>query len=260
MSTSCEALHGANYAVEFTAVAILKCEVADAFWDHVVLLMGFDGPNGSQGAPGFTDESSREHGVPTVPATAHIDTSEYKFGSSLRADGDGWSGIYDPSHDWWLSTSNSDQFTIECWVKFAEIHTFLNGIIANDFVDRNWYFGVSAAAELTFGFKPGGGGADVTINSTGVTLTTATWYFLAVDKDATGKIRIYRNGVMVGSATPTDSSFETADSATLAIGATGFTGGFSVNGWIDELRVTKGVARYASDSGFTVPTGAFPRP
>jgi hypothetical protein len=30
-------------------------------------------------------------------------------------------------------------------------------------------------------------------------------------------------------------------------------------GDLDELRITKGVARYASDSGFVVPTAAFPR-
>lgn len=28
-----------------------------------------------------------------------------------------------------------------------------------------------------------------------------------------------------------------------------------MNGWLDEVRITKGVARYASDSGFAVPTG-----
>jgi hypothetical protein len=41
--------------------------------------------------------------------------------------------------------------------------------------------------------------------------------------------------------------------ATLDIGSATF------GGWIDELRITKGVARYASDGGFTVPTAAFPR-
>ncbi|TIQ46361.1 MAG: hypothetical protein E5X49_02025 [Mesorhizobium sp.] len=29
--------------------------------------------------------------------------------------------------------------------------------------------------------------------------------------------------------------------------------------WLDELRITKGVARYASDAGFTAPTAAYPR-
>lgn len=251
---------GEIYMVEFTATTILKCEVADAFWDHVVLLMGFEGANGSQGAPGFTDESSRAHGTADVPATSHIDTSDFKFGaSSLRSDGNGWAALYGPSSDWALSAANSDQFTIECWVKFSEIRAFLNAIVANSFVDRNWYFGVTAASELTFGYKQGISGADVAINSTGATVTTATWYFLAVDKDASGKIRLYRNGVMIGSATPADSSFEASDSAGLDIGSTGFTGGFTANGWIDELRITKGIARYASDSGFSVPTSAFPR-
>jgi hypothetical protein len=30
-------------------------------------------------------------------------------------------------------------------------------------------------------------------------------------------------------------------------------------GNIDEVRITKGAARYASNSGFTVPTAAYPR-
>jgi len=35
---------------------------------------------------------------------------------------------------------------------------------------------------------------------------------------------------------------------------------FEFDGWIDELRITKDVARYASDSGFAVPTSVYPRP
>lgn len=31
-----------------------------------------------------------------------------------------------------------------------------------------------------------------------------------------------------------------------------------MNGWLDEVRITKGVALYASDSGFAVPTAALP--
>ena len=32
------------------------------------------------------------------------------------------------------------------------------------------------------------------------------WYHFAVDKDASGKIRLYVNGVMVGSSTPLNSA------------------------------------------------------
>ena len=39
----------------------------------------------------------------------------------------------------------------------------------------------------------------------------------------------------------------------------GRTGGSSrfLNGFLDEIRITKGIARYDSDSGFTPPTEAF---
>lgn len=32
-----------------------------------------------------------------------------------------------------------------------------------------------------------------------------------------------------------------------------------MNGWLNEVRITKGVARYSLDSGFAVPTAAYPR-
>lgn len=246
--------------VEFTAVAILKCEISDAFLSSVVLLMGFDGVNGSQGAPGFTDESPQRRGTASVPFTSHIDRFDYKFGTALRSVGDSFAAVFNPSHDFWLSTANSDEFTIECWAKFANLSANDPSIIvANSFFDVDWHFGVTSAGEMRFGFHPGGGGASVAIISSGASITTETWYFLAVDKDSSGKIRLYRDGVMVISATPADSTFETEDGSGLDIGAAGLVGAFALNGWIDELRITKGVARYASDSGFTVPTGAFPR-
>ena len=52
---------------------------------------------------------------------------------------------------------------------------------------------------------------------------------------------------------------ETIENATssLSIGTnTAF--GASLNGWMDELRITKGFARYPSDAGFAVPTAACP--
>jgi hypothetical protein len=32
-----------------------------------------------------------------------------------------------------------------------------------------------------------------------------------------------------------------------------------MKGWVDEVRITKGIARYQTDAGFTPPTRAFPR-
>jgi hypothetical protein len=44
----------------------------------------------------------------------------------------------------------------------------------------------------------------------------------------------------------------------LAIGSF-FNGVNLMNGFVDELRITKGVARYATDTSFAVPASAFPR-
>ncbi len=117
--------------------------------------------------------------------------------------------------------------------------------------------------ELSFGWRQGLGGGNTFIDTSGADLDLDTWYFVAVDKDASGKIRIYRGEAgghadMVGSDTPADSSFDIAGDV-LKIGEIGLFGSNDLSGWVDEIRITKGIARYASDSGFTPPTRAFPR-
>jgi hypothetical protein len=65
---------------------------------------------------------------------------------------------------------------------------------------------------------------------------------------------------MVGSATPVNSAiFYDSSVDQMCIAAIGALGNNAMDGHLDELRVTKGVARYASDGGFAVPTAAYPR-
>jgi hypothetical protein len=106
-------------------------------------------------------------------------------------------------------------------------------------------------------FRTGEGGSFTTVATTsGGGMVAGQWYHVCAEKDGTGKIRIYIDGVMKGSATPADSTSRNS-SALFTIGGDAFNR--VLNGWLDEVRITKGVARYASDSGFTVPTAAFPR-
>ena len=242
----------------------------DPYFGNVVLLMGYEGANGSTGAPGMNDESPSAHGTATVTGASVITTSQFKFGSSsLQANlTPNTSTITFPySADWILSSSNSDQFTIEAWIRPNSSVLTQNlgeSIVAvqsglSHFL-WNLYTGTSGNGELTFSAQTAGGTAWSIINSTGITWTPGTWYHVAVDKDATGKVRLYRSGVMVASNTPPDSSIYTGTGFPLNIGNQGTGGGVRpFDGNIDELRITKGVARYANDSGFAVPTAAFPR-
>ncbi|RUU73918.1 hypothetical protein EOD00_39390, partial [Mesorhizobium sp. M7A.T.Ca.TU.009.01.3.1] len=92
--------------------------------------------------------------------------------------------------------------------------------------------------------------------SGGVPLTT--WKHLCFERSGT-KLRLYADGVMENSASSIGSSALFDSTAVLAIGmrSTSTTAGF--NGHLKELRITKGVARYNNDAGFTPPSAAFPR-
>lgn len=257
-----ETLHGINHTVEISAEAFLNCEIptGDEDFSNVVLLMGFEDSDGSQTSPGLTDESLSAHGTASSPNSSQIDTSQAKFGSSsLWINGTSPTVLFGDSDDWTLSSANSDEFTIECWVRLSATPTLSHGVIvAQSLLGVTWDFIITNTGELKFRSTTGGGSFDVDVGTSGAGITTGSWYHLAVDKASTGKIRLYKNGVMFGSATPADSSIASTN-GNLTIGAEGIFGGNPVSGWLDELRITKGVARYKSDGGFAVPTTAFPR-
>jgi hypothetical protein len=226
----------------------------DPYFGNVVLLMGGEGANNSTGAPGFTDESPAAHGVATVSAPSVIDTSQFKFGTSSIHVANGY--VYYPtSNDWNLG---SGQFTIECWVRWAtDTVAGQTMFLANWFSSTGtlgWNLALSAPLNLTWSVSTLGTDNLVDINAPWSPVAN-TWYHIAVDYDG-AKYRAYINGAMVGSSTTPRTIFNPAQR--LGIGSNS-QDQFSHAGWLDEIRITKGVARYASDSGFVVPTAAFPR-
>ncbi len=259
-----ETLHGINHAVEFTAESFMDCHIptGDPDWSNVVLLMGYEGVDGSTGAPGMTDESPAHHGTGVAANVAEIDTAQSKFGSSSLLVTSGSPQLkFADSNDWCLSSSNSDQFTIECWLRLNTLPSAIiafAGIVSQNLLGTTWDFTVLHSGEFRFRSTAAGGSFDVDVSTSGGALTTGVWHHVAVDKAATGKVRLYKNGVMVGSDTPANSSILNSNGQ-LQIGSVGIFGGNALDGNIDELRITKGVARYASDGGFVVPTTAYPR-
>src|SRR5215831_10433940 len=87
----------------------------DPYFGNVVLLMGYEGTNGSTGAPGMTDESPAAHGTALVSG-AQISTAQEKFGTSSLFPGVTGYIDFPTSNDWYLSSANSSQFTIEMWI------------------------------------------------------------------------------------------------------------------------------------------------
>lgn len=245
---------GSTAATSAGTAAVLD---ADPYFANVVLLCDFEGADGSTT---FTDQSLAPHTL-TANGNAQVDTAQFKFGAaSYLSDGTGDYISSPDSADWRLSAANSDQFTIEFWIRPSSTTPSNRAIAGQDsgIGGQSWLFWLDTTGSGQLTLWRATNGSDFAALATSSGLTWAVqWYHVAVDKDSSGKVRIYRDGVMVASATPANSAFFDSGAA-LNIGAHA-SGTRAWNGHLDEPRITKGVARFASDSGFTVPTAAYPR-
>ena len=214
----------------------------------VVLLIN---PTGAQNSTTFTDLSPAAHTL-TANGAAKIDntSSAFPLGTILcNTAGSDFVSAAD-SADW---AFGSGDFTMEIfWEPLGLGDHYIMG--QGDSSIRAWdVMAVEASKEKYFNRD----GTSVTEAGT-FSYSTSTGYYLAVDRSGTAW-RIYRGSTsgtasmiakVTGSATLTDST------EPFRIG-----NGFPSNGSkcrIGGVRITKGVARFASDSGGAVPSLPFP--
>ena len=134
-----------------------------------------------------------------------------------------------------------------------------------------WVYAASVTAVSLYDSRPSGtNGAYLQIaivsgqlllglNNTAIlqagTISTNTWTHLAVSRSGTS-LRGFINGTQVGS-TVTNSTSLLNVAQRPVIGTNGNTVSIeNFNGYMDDLRITKGYARYTAN--FTPPTAAFP--
>jgi len=192
----------------------------------------------------------------TAYGNAQIDTAQSKFG--------GASGLFDgagdylslaDSADWYFGTGD---FTIDFWVRFNALPAAEAGLFWQGTDSNNWMlFKVNYSApnyRLDFAVKSGG---NWIINTgylnTNPNFATNTWYHIALVRNG-NNFAIYQNGISLGSVTDTDAVPDYG--GTFQIGWFG-DAGYMFNGWLDEFRVSKGVARWTSN--FTPPTAPYER-
>jgi hypothetical protein len=222
----------------------------DPYWNNVVLLVG---ANGADASTAFVDESLIAHTL-TAAGNAQIDTAQFRYGTaSMLLDGTGDYVTSADIPDWDLGAA---PFTIEGWFRF-NAHSGNVGLISqwNSTGTTSWAFWFSSTNFTFRAVDTGGTTRDATLVTFSPTLNT--WYHLAVDRDGSGNLRLYVDGIMHSKTTGYTHNIRGGDQP-LDIGRVRGSA-FDMNGWIDELRITKGVARYASDSGYLVPPAAFPR-
>lgn len=212
----------------------------DPYWNQVSLLLHCDGTNGSTT---FVDSSNSAKTV-TAVGNAQITTTDPKFDTgALLLDGNGDYVTTAAFTDFDLGTGD---FTIEFFVKF-------NGAGRQymlDYVQQN--LSVIAITTNT-GVVEVYTQASHAINSGATPFNLGQWYHISLSRSG-GTWSIYRDGSLYVQATGQASRTFGSSSFGLVIGASG-AGAVPANATFDEVRITKGVARYTSN--FTPPTQAF---
>ena len=223
--------------------------VGDSNFDKVELLLPFDGAND---ATSTTDESDSNHTV-SFNGSADISTAQSKFGGS---------SLYLPggSNDWINIAGSSDfnfgtdDFTIELWM--YRTHTAY-GVV---FETRG---GEDTTSTDGITFYLGSGGNDelrVAVNRSAIIdlnqdhQINDQWQHFAIVREGS-TMTLYIDGTARGTAS-NSTDFDRSRPIRIGNHHGSGSGGYGFQGYIDDFRVTKGLARYTSN--FTPPSAAHP--
>jgi hypothetical protein len=215
----------------------------------IVLALPMDGTNGGTS---FGDQSAVIKGsgsakTVTVNGNTNTSTAVSKFyGSSGYFDGTGDYLTIPDSTDFDLTGGD---FTIELWV-------YINSIPSSTYVsfvgqsptgsDGNWWFGT-----LSTDYYPRFGINGSTPLTASTSMRTSSWNHLAAVKSGS-TTTLYLNGVSIVSGT---GSYVNNSPQSLYINY--INSAAAINGYIQDLRIYKGVAKYTSNFTPVNPTNSF---
>ena len=221
----------------------------DRYFYATSLLLHGDGTNGSTTIVDSSDESN----TITAAGNGQISTAQSKFGGSSLAFNAGYfTTPYSLDlFDWWTAPH-----TIEAWVYVTNFATteynFLPIMIGNinpTSVTNYWSFGVNRDARVRFFWFTGS--VQSVYSATNV-VSLNTWTHIAMTHES-GTVRLFADGALVASTSSLGNP-QSSSGTPLSIGAWNNTSMDNI--YVDDLRITKGAARYTSN--FTPPTKAFP--
>jgi hypothetical protein len=204
--------------------------------------------NGANGSTTITDSSPSPQTISRFGDT-QISTAQSKFGgASIAFDGTG-DYLTVPVNS--NTTFGSGNFTIEFWIWFNSpsiLYRFLSWGTNSSFYGTRLE---GSGGNLSLYMSTTGTSFDITANMSSV-YTNQVWYHFALVRNG-NNINFYKDGTNIYSGSL---------SGSLIDGLYNTIGGLvpynidNLNGYIDDLRITKGVARYTAN--FTPPAAPFP--
>jgi hypothetical protein len=184
----------------------------------------------------------------TAAGNAQIDTADSKFG--------GASGLFDGSGDYVTTPAHADwdfgsgAFTVDLWMK-------VSGGSGDRSIIGDYNAGGSSLSFLVginsshvgFGRAKIGG---TTHTLTGTTNISSGWHHIAFVREG-DTLKLYVDGTQEDSEACSGALSTPVD--VLGIGRPGAGNFWYFTGWIDEIRISKGIARWTAN--FTPPTAAY---
>jgi hypothetical protein len=211
---------------------------------NTVLMLHMNGTNGSTT---FTDSSASGKSA-TANGSAQITTAQSKFASSSGTfNGTNSYVTVADSADWDFGTGD---FTVDYWVRFNSLSNQWN-----DMIDINGYANglrveYDSVGQLVYVYIANSYTGFSTSFSTGV------WYHIAVVRTG-NSLKLFKDGTQVGSNYDVTGKNITGGTDGVFIGAK-TPAGLYLNGWMDEVRISKGIARWTAN--FTVPAAEYYAP
>ena len=217
----------------------------DPYFDDVYLLSHMDGADGSTV---FTDSGPLNTAI-TNSNSVQKSTSQYKYGVASAQ----FTGVYNKYLTVPSPAFGTSDFTIEISVYMAVTPTgerklFMVGGTSSDYSNIRIY--VNAAMKVGFYVRVAGGTFYYYEHATALSL--GTWYQLAIIRYGNTILSFVDGALVKTQGIPATDFYNTGP---VYIG-TGVSESDSFIGYLDEFRITKGIARYTAS--YVAPTAAFP--
>lgn len=210
------------------------------------LLLHFDGANGSTAIV----DSSANARTATIFGDTQISTAQSVFGGS--------SGLFDGTGDYLTFADHADfdfgngDFTIEFRLRPATVAGVTTIISKRNLGTNSQPFHIIInAGVLQFYCSSNGTSLDIANAVSMGSISAGSWQKFAISR-AGSAWRTFKDGVQVSSFT--SSAAVVANSSVVYVGAQN-NGGNLYNGHMDEVRVSKGIARWTAD--YTPPVRAY---
>ena len=175
----------------------------------------------------------------TLVGDAKSSTTQAKFASTSSVSFDG-TGDYLTSLSANVLPVSNESYTIECWAYITNLST-----------RAHFAFWGAASSNQSNGFRVNTAGNGLLaywyandLDTGNIGLLVNTWYHVATSFDGTTR-RIFLDGVLKASDTPT--GHNVPSTSDLIIGTNSTKNGEYMNGYIQDLRITKGLARYTAN-------------